>query len=490
MTENELLELLPYLTEDEKDELDRLIATATSSSETLETVTLSIINKDGELTPYHPNAIQQHFRGHRTRRDLILKPRQVGISTEIQASLFRTAITRSSLQATLAHDDETTQKLRRMADRFWKYLPEHIRPKRGLDNKTTTTYPETASEVTIATAGSVNKGRGGTYTHFHGSEVAFWKDAGETMAGILQGVSDQGYIALESTPNGAQGWFFDQCMQALDGDPAWTLHFYPWWWQPEYRLELAPEEAAHIATTLTDDERELVTKHDLTVEQIAWRRKKQRDLGIKFAQEYPEDPRACFLLSGMGYFAGALEDVFTAPYLEAPIEGHRHVGGLDFAQTNDYTVLSIFDENAFEQREILRINRLPWSEMRARICQMCDHWNVSTLYAEKNSMGSTNIEALQSEINPRTSVMSFTTDHKTKPKAISGLRIALAEERLKLLPDEHQKREFQAFQATQLPSGHWQYGAPESEHDDIVIADMLGVHAMRAAPLEAFRLRR
>ena len=123
--------------------MDALIAT--SSSETLETVTLSIINKDGELIPYHPNVIRQHFRANRTRRDLILKPRQVGISTEIQASLFRTAITRSSLQATLAHDDETTQKLRRMADRFWKYLPEHLRPKRGLDNKTTTTYPDTAN---------------------------------------------------------------------------------------------------------------------------------------------------------------------------------------------------------------------------------------------------------------------------------------------------------------------------------------------------------
>lgn len=476
------------MTEDERDELDRLIAS--TSSETLDTSTLSIINKDGELTPYLPNTVQLDFRSHRTRRDLVLKARQLGISTEIQADMFNVAITRSSLQATLAHDSETTQKLRRMTDRFWRGLPDHLRPKRGLDNKTTTTYPHTNSEVTIATAGSVNLGRGGTYTHLHGSEVAFWKDAASTMKGIMQGVSMAGSIVLESTPNGAQGWFYDQCMKALDGDPTWRLHFYPWWWDAEYRIALDTDEAAHVATTLDDDERALVERYNLSPEQIAWRRTKQREMGLDFAQEYPEDPHSCFLLSGMGYFANALDGVFTAPYLDTVIEGHRHVAGLDFGQTNDYTVCEVVDADDFEQRDILRINRLPWAEMRTRVCQMCDKWNVTTLIAEKNAMGSTNIEELRNEINPRTTIMSFTTDARSKPKAISGLRMALAEEGLKLLPDENLKRELQAFQAHQLPSGQWQYSAPEGEHDDTVIALALAVHAVNAAPIEAFRLGR
>lgn len=466
--------------------MDRLLATASSSSETLDSVILRITDKNGDITPYHPNAIQQHFSAHRTHRDLILKPRQVGISTEIQARLFRTAITQSSLQATLAHDDDTTQKLRRMADRFWRYLPENIRPSRGLDNKTTTTYPDTNSEVTIATAGSVNKGRGGTYTHFHGSEIAFWKDAGETMSGILQGVSEQGHIALESTPNGAQGWFFEQCMQALDGDPAWYLHFYPWWWQTEYNITLAVDEAAALAAGLNDDERELIAKHNLTLEQMAWRRKKQRDLGMRFAQEYPENPRTCFLLSGMGYFAGALDNVFTAPILDAPIESHRHVAGLDFGQTNDYTVCSVLDADTFEQRAILRINRLSWADMRARVSELCDKWNVTTLVAEKNSIGSTNIEALRGEINPRIGLSAFNTDMQSKPRIITGLRAAIAEGGLKLLPDDAQRRELNAFQAKQTPGGHWQYSAPDGEHDDTVIALALAVHAARSGSFWVF----
>lgn len=469
--------------------MDALLTTASTSSETLETVPLSIMDKDGRVTPYKPNVIQQHFRANRARRELILKPRQVGISTEIQAGLFRTAITTSSLQATLAHDDETTQKLRRMAERFWKYLPDHLRPKRGLDNKTTTTYLDTGSEVTIATAGSVHKGRGGTYTHFHGSEVAFWKDAGETMAGILQGVSNSGHITLESTPNGAQGWFFDQCMQALDGDPAWKLHFYPWWWQPEYRIPLHPDESSALINSYSDDEQALAVAFGLTPEQIAWRRKKQRDLGIKFAQEYPEDPRTCFLLSGMGYFSDALHGVFIAPQLDGPVEGHRNVAGLDFAQTNDYTVCSAFDADEFQQRAILRINRLPWVDMRQRIIEFCDRWGVSLILAERNAMGP-NVEALASELPSHITLRLFLTDPQTKPPLIGGLRVALAEEGLQLLDDPDQKRELNAFQANQLPSGHWQYAAPAGEHDDTVIAAALAVHAIHAAPMQMFRMKR
>lgn len=465
----------------------RLLTADSSSSDTLETVELSIIDKDGQIVAYAPNAVQRHFRAHRTHRDLILKARQVGISTEIQAGQFRTAVTRSSLQATLAHDTDTTQKLRRMADRFWQKLPAHLQPPRGLDNATTTTYPATGSEVTIVTAGSLSKGRGGTYTHVHGSEVAFWKDAGEIMNGALQGVSARGHITLESTPNGAQGWFYDQCMRALDGDPAWTLHFYPWWWDNTYRLELTDDERYELTHSITDDERALIDKHNLTPEQIAWRRGKQRDQGVKFAQEYPEDPHSCFLLSGMGYFTGALENVFSAAPLDKPLENNRHVAGLDFGQSNDYTVCSIIDADAREQRAILRINRLPWDEMRRRVIALCSHWNVTALIAEKNSIGGPNIEALVNEVPEYMGLLSFSTDAHSKPPLIAGLRVALAEAGLKLLPDATQRRELQAYQATQSASGHWQFGAPLGEHDDTVIALALAWHgAHRAGKFWAF----
>lgn len=432
---------------------------------------LHILDKQQRLVPYTPNRAQRHYREHQTPRDLILKSRQLGFSTEIQAQDFTAAVSGTALCATLAHDDATTQKLRRMAKRFYDHLPDGLKPPRGLDNATTTTYPATGSEVTIATAGSTAVGRGGTYNRVHGSEVAFWKDAESLMAGIMQGVPQHGVIRLESTPNGAQGWFYEKCMAALDGDSEWRLHFYPWWWDDGYAL---PVDAP---LTYTDDEVRLVAEHGLTPEQIAWRRAKQKELGRLFAQEYPEDPRTCFLLSGEGYF-GDLTGVFTAPFGATPDRLHRYYGGLDFAQTVDYTVLSIWDETTRQQVALLRVNRLPWAEMRRQIVAVCKHWNVHTLTAETNSMGSTNIEALVAELKAAgadTRVAPFQTDHLSKAKAMGALHSALHEGGYTLLPISEQQREFTAFQSRQTLTGHWQFSAPDGEHDDTVIANALAL---------------
>lgn len=432
---------------------------------------LYIQDKRDQLLPLTLNRAQQHFLANRTGRDLVLKARQMGLSTVIQADQFVAAITTRTRCATLAHDDAGTMFLRRMADRFWVNLPEHVRPPRGLDNATTTSYPTTGSEIFIATAGSKNKGRAGTYTRVHGSEVAFWPDAASVMAGLMQGVPDNGVVVLESTPNGASGWFYERCMEALDGDSTWALHFLSWWWDDGYRMAL---EAGEMLT-YTDEEAALATAHSLTPEQIKWRRAKQKELGRLFPQEYPEDPQSCFLLSGVGYF-GDLSDAFTAALDATPQAGHRYVAGLDFAQTTDYTVLSIIDATTMQQVMLLRMNRLPWEEMRRRVIEACRHYNVTALTAETNSMGSTNIEALRSEMGRagvRTQIVPFTTTNISKAQVMAGLHSAIHEGGLKLLPDAAQRREFVAFTSKQTATGAWSFSAPAGEHDDTVIASAL-----------------
>lgn len=429
---------------------------------------LRIQDKRDNLIPLRLNRVQKHLLANLTGRDLVLKARQMGLSTAIQADQFVTAITRRTRSATLAHDDAGTALLRRMAERFWANLPDDKRPPRGLDNATTTTYPQTGSEVFIATAGSKNKGRAGTYTRVHGSEVAFWPDAAATMAGLMQGVPDTGQVVLESTPNGAQGWFYERCMEALDGNGVWTLHFFPWWWDDGYRLPLEAGETLDY----DGDELRLVQEHGLTPEQIKWRRAKQAELKHLFIQEYPEDPRSCFLLSGIGYF-GDLTGVFTAPWGAVPQAGHRIVGGLDFAQTSDYTVCSLIDATTLQQVALLRLNKLPWAEMRRQVVALCKQWDVSTLTAETNSMGSTNIEELRRELAQaqcKTQIIPFTTTNISKAQVMGGLHSALHEGGLKLLDHADQRRELLAFQSKQTLTGLWQFSAPEGEHDDTVIA--------------------
>lgn len=440
---------------------------------------LVILDKNNQIVPFRPNRAQLEFRRTKTGRDLILKARQLGMSTEIQSDHFLSAITRTTTAATLAHDDPTTQKLRRMARRFYDGLSNP--PPRGLDNATTTTYPQTGSEVTIATAGSLAVGRGGTYSHVHGSEVAFWKDAESLMAGLLQGVPLSGQIALESTPNGAQGWFYERCMEALDGASNWKLHFFAWWYDAGYVLPLSEGESLE---PYTESEQSLITAHHLTPEQIQWRRFKQRELGRLFLQEYPEDPRSCFLASGIGYFSDIthLADVFTAPTNAQPVTGHRYVAALDFGQANDYTALSVADATTRQEVELWSDNHKPWGDLRAKVLATCQRWGVESLHPESNSMGSTNIEELVKEFRKagcKTTIRPFETTAQSKPMMVVALHWALDEGGFKLLPDSKGRQEIDAYTAKQTANGHWTYeGLP---HDDTVIARMGVWHAMSSA---------
>ena len=44
--------------------------------------------------------------------------------------------------------------------------------------------------IQVSTAGARGAGRGGTVNFFHGSEVAWWANGHEHLAGVLQSVPD------------------------------------------------------------------------------------------------------------------------------------------------------------------------------------------------------------------------------------------------------------------------------------------------------------
>ena len=424
-------------------------------------VFLRILDKEKNLVPFQWNRAQAHFHANRTGRDLILKARQLGFSTYVQGEMFRRTVTSTQTTITLAHDAETTQKLRRMADRFYEHCKfGSIQPLRKYANATLATYPEFDSTATIATAGNVETGRGDTYTEMHGSEVAFWKDAERIVAGAMQGGSPQ--VTLESTPNGAQGFFYDKCMEALSGDSIWRLHFYPWWWDDDYRIDT--ESLAY-----TDEEAALVKKHGLDSSQIQWRREKVKELGRLFTQEYPEDAVSCFLTSGNSYF-GDLSGVFTAPADAEYIEGHEYIAGLDFGQT-DFTAMPVFDKTTKQQVDLLHINKTEWSEQRRRIKQVYDKWHLQNVLAEKNSIGAVNIEALR---DIGVYATPFETTNESKSAIMSNMH-ELLHQGWKLLDIPVQKHEFNTFVSSQLPSGAWRLAAEGDGHDDTVMACAIGL---------------
>jgi hypothetical protein len=235
-------------------------------------------------------------------RAIILKGRQQGCSTYIQARYFHKVITSRGKKAfILTHEADATKNLFEMTKRFYDNLEPGLCPKADTSSIKELHFSQFDSGYSVGTAGNKGVGRSQTIQLFHGSEVAFWQYADEHAKGVLQAVSDEDgtEIILESTANGIGNYFHGRWVSACTaGDGDYQAIFVPWYWQPEYTMTAE-------GFTPNDEETVLLNFHQkdgLTLEHLAWRRRKINNLskdfeaGLElFKQEYPFTANEAFL---------------------------------------------------------------------------------------------------------------------------------------------------------------------------------------------------
>ena len=234
-------------------------------------VLLRIRDKQGTLRRLRPNRVQADYDRGAGSRSIVLKARQVGITTWIAARFFVETITRpGTLSVQVAHDQHSAEEIFRIVHRFLENLPERLR--RGAlatsrANVRQMIFPHLDSEYRVETAADPHAGRGLTIRNLHASEVARWPgDAAATLASLRAAVPPDGTIALESTPLGAGGCFYEEWQRASENGV--TRHFFPWWWEESYQR---PEAAV---VELTAEEQELAERHGLSPAQLAYRRER------------------------------------------------------------------------------------------------------------------------------------------------------------------------------------------------------------------------
>lgn len=453
---------------------------------------LYIQDKRDNLVRFIPNRAQRHLAQvlETHRRIIVLKPRQPGVSTFLAAFVFKRTLESGVRSMSMAHDDDTTQKLRRIAKVFYDNLPEHLQLEQTQDNAGVTSYSNLA-EVTIKTAGSRIGGRGGTYGGvFHADEAAFWKDADEIFKGAIQGVPETGTIVIVSTANGTQGLFYDEVQKAKTGDSEYHFVFFEWWWDDSYAIPLDEGETL----TYTPAEQTLVDAHSLTPEQIKWRRKKMNEpgMGEDFVQEYPEDSETCFLTSGESAFPGVHAVMQPAPQLK-PIPGHKYSAALDWGQDNDYSSLSIFDETDKCEVYLNRWRKMKYQDIRAEVVNACIFWRCYKITPERNSMAS-NIEELQTDFEKKGYLIIITPANMSntlKHELVTLFKNGYQTEGMRLLDTPYAKQELNTFVKKQLPSLVWTYQAENkgstkdkaNARDDTVIARLLAWHGVQTGQI-------
>jgi len=379
---------------------------------------LQITDKQARLVPFVLNGVQRRVMDVKRRtvadgrpaKFLILKFRRGGITTLEQALSYQMVATNHNAKVvTLAHTSTDTGKL--FAIPLLMHQKDSQAPsshRRG--NRHALEFPGMNSAFYCGTAGASGFGRGQTLQRVHGSEVSRWHERSggrqidlqdELVVGLTEAAS-HGEITMETTPKGEE-WFSTTYREAKRGLNDWTPIFLPWFVDDDNRVEITQEEREEIASTLSDEEIELVARHKLTPEQIMWRRTKKRGSRL-FPQEYPEDDESCFMRSGTSFFdvekvIGLLKSVpdydrrHTAGGYhvewEEPQDGVRYVLGADTSEGLpgcDYNGYGVLRRDTGAQVASLHGLFRP-KELATRIYAAHLRWNKALVGIERENHG-------------------------------------------------------------------------------------------------------
>lgn len=284
---------------------------------------LKIRTKKGKIVPLVLNRAQLHLHAKleaqraagKQVRAIVVKGRQMGISTYLQAR-FYWLLWRSkrgvALNAfILTHEQDATDNLFGMAQRFHDHMPEAVKPATKAANAKALVFAGNECGYQVATAGSKEVGRSATVQLLHGSEVPSWPNAESHIVSLLSTALASGpgtEAILEATAKGIGNVFHRMCMAAVRGESDYEAIFIPWFWDARYE-EPCP---AQWADAVPPAWREYAMLHGLTWEQLYWAWGKNRELATAkslstdepcpdFRQEYPAIFDEAFQSSGNSF---------------------------------------------------------------------------------------------------------------------------------------------------------------------------------------------
>lgn len=300
----------------------------------------------------------------------------------------------------------------------------------------------TGATLTIWTGAQADTMRGGAPGLVVVDEAAMIKDGGDMWNAVIRpALTDKrGRALFLSTPRG-HNWFWELYNRGLD--PLF----------PQYKSWNFPTAYNPLLPAGEIDEARLTLPERL------------------FRQEYMAE----FIEDAGGVFRGVL--AASTLDIAAPYAGD-FVFGVDWGRENDFTVICVMDRETLRQVDMDRFNKIGWELQRGRLRALADKWQPRVIWAEENSIGSVNIEALQAEGLP---VRGFVTTASSKPPLIEALALAIERQDAVLLNDRVQTAELQAYAFDRLPGGGFRYSAPSGAHDDTVIALALAYHGARSS---------
>ncbi len=460
---------------------------------------LRLRDRHGHLKPLAANLAQRSFEARRGRENVVLKARQMGISTWIAGRFFlRTILRPGTLTLQVAHTREAAEALLSISKRMWEELPEVLQA--GPLRLTRCSagqmmFGEIGSEIRVASASDGNAGRGFSVQNLHCSEVSRWAgDADATLAGLRATLAPDGELVLESTPSGAYGAFYEAWRSGIDpggqtAKPGLVRHFLPWWLEPAYTA--VPVDAAKW----TAEEVALSQRHGLTTGQIGFRRGLEERYGTLRNQEFAENPESCFRATGsccfdvpgierrMSELEGAAHERRNGALRVwlTPRAGNQYLVAVDTAggsADGDYAAAQVLDVATGLQCAELQ-ERLRPAEL-ARVCaELGREYGSALLVVERNNHGSAVLAFLQTEqryerVYLQNGEAGWLTSMASKPEMVARLATLLSAS-----PERFFSKRLLGECRNFVMDERGRAGAVAGGHDDLVMAMAIG-QAVRA----------
>ncbi|KEP68789.1 terminase [Thioclava dalianensis] len=275
-------------------------------------------NQEGSVVPFKPNAAQRRQMLDLHYRSIILKARQLGMTT-LAAILWldHAMFCADQRCGIIAHSREDAEVIFRDKVKFaYNNLPPELKRLFPLkrDSASELLFAHNNSSVRVAVSM-----RSGTIHRLHISEMGkiaakHPEKAREIVTGSLPAVPKTGIAVIESTAEGEEGEFYDIATKAEERGKdqltpltlmEWRFHFYPWYIEPGYvadpaSVKISPEQHEYF------DGVEVEMGVTLSLPQRAWWVSKLNSEmsgdAQKMWQEYPSTPEECWKRSTEGTF--------------------------------------------------------------------------------------------------------------------------------------------------------------------------------------------
>lgn len=277
-----------------------------------------IVDRKGDSIPFRLNPIQCDVLRNMHTRNLILKARQLGMSTFAVLYLLDETLFNENLSAGIvSYSLEHAQHIfKRIIGHALDTFPDDLKPFTGIIQRS-------AREISFNNGSFLRVDtslRGGSYQIVLVSEFGKTcsrspQKAEEVITGTLQAVSASGRIIIESTGEGNEGFYAEMVNNAHQrgnenlSDLEYKLFFYPWTDEPIY----STKEKVSYDIELTDyfDKIERETNKTITQPQRNWYALQSKILSDKIKQEFPSTVSEAFLASSDAfYFALAIAKAY------------------------------------------------------------------------------------------------------------------------------------------------------------------------------------